>query len=383
MGLVGPGFIAAQHIDALRRVRGVEIVALAGSNLRAARARAAEWGIERAYDDYRELTADPAIAVIHNATPNALHRTISLAALAAGKHVISEKPLTSNSADSRALWQAARRSGLAHVVMFNYRGNPLVQEARTLIGAGELGRACFVRGGYLQDWLADERAWSWRLDPARAGESSALRDIGSHWCDLAEHVTGLRIEAVLAQLGTVVRRRRVARTPGATFAAAAARRGRHVRIRSEDLGTVLLRFTGGVQGVFSVGQVLPGHKNDLELEVCGRSASIRWRQERQNELWIGRFDRPNALVAKDPNTISQAAKPYAHLPAGHHEGWADAFRNVIADAYRWIRSGATPRSRPPALATFADGYRADLLVDIMLASHAAGGLWRKVPPPSA
>jgi len=380
MGLVGPGFIAAQHIEAVRRLGDVEVVALAGSSVDSARRRAAEWCVERAYGDYRELISDPDVDVVHNTTPNHLHLEVSLAALTARKHVISDKPLSDSAEHSRALWDAARRAGVAHVVTFNYRGNPLVQEARTMVSRGELGPLCYVHGQYLQDWLADERVYSWRLDPARGGSSSALRDIGSHWCDLAEHVTGLRIEAVLADLGTVVAQREVSRTTGGTFSRATSRGRRKVRIRSEDLATVLLRFRGGAKGCVANGQVNPGHKTDLQLEVCGRKASVRWLQERQNELWVGRFGQPSSVIGKDPSILSADAARYAHLPAGHQEGWADAFRNVIADAYQWIRAGARAQARPAALATFADGYRSDLLVEAMLASHAAGGVWRQVPP---
>ncbi len=380
MGLIGPGFIAAQHIEAVRRLGDVEVVALAGSSRESAQRRATEWSVERAYGDYRELIADADVDVVHNTTPNHLHLEVSLAALAARKHVISDKPLSDNAEHSRTLWDAARRAGVAHVVTFNYRGNPLVQEARARVARGELGPLCYVHGQYLQDWLADERVYSWRLDPARGGASSALRDIGSHWCDLAEHVTGLRIEAVLADLGTVVAQREVSRAAGGTFSRTTTRGRRKVRIKSEDLATVLLRFRGGAKGCVAIGQVLPGHKNDLQLEVCGRKASVRWLQERQNELWVGRFGQPSVVVGKDPSILSADAAPYAHLPAGHQEGWADAFRNVIADAYQWIKAGAKPQARPAALATFADGYRSDLLIEAMLASHAAGGVWQKVPP---
>lgn len=382
MGLIGPGFIAAQHVEAVRRLGDVEVVALAGSSSESARRRASEWCVERAYGDFRELIADPDIDVIHNTTPNHLHLEVSLAALRARKHVISDKPLSDSAAHSRKLWEAARRSGVAHVVTFNYRGNPLVQEARSMVSRGELGPLCYVHGQYLQDWLADEKVYSWRLDPARGGASSALRDIGSHWCDLAEHVTGLEIEAVLADLGTVVAQREVSRAAGGTFARTTTRGRRKVRIKSEDLATVLLRFRGGAKGCVAIGQVLHGHKNDLQLEVCGRQASVRWLQERQNELWVGRFGQPSLVAGKDPSILSADAARYAHLPAGHQEAWADAFRNVIADAYQWIKEGAKPQARPAALATFADGYRSDLLVEAMLASHAAGGVWRKVPRPA-
>ena len=379
MGLVGPGFIAAHHLDAVRRLGDVDVVGIAGSSPESTQKRARELGVDRAYAGYRELLADPAVQVVHNTTPNHLHREISLAALQAGKHVISDKPLASSLEESRELHEAARKAGVAHVVTFNYRGYPLIQQARAMIAKGKLGAQVFVHGCYLQDWLTDERAYSWRLDPKRGGASSALGDIGSHWCDLAEHVTGRRIEAVLADLGTVVARREVSHAAGGTFSRATTRGRRSVRIKSEDLATVLLRFRGGAKGCVAIGQVLPGHKNDLQLEVCGRKASVRWLQERQNELWVGRFGQPSVVIGKDPSILCADAARYAHLPAGHQEAWADAFRNVIADAYRWIREGARPQARPAALATFADGYRSDLLVEAMLASHAAGGVWQKIP----
>ena len=379
MGLVGPGFVAAHHIDAVRRLGDVEIVAIAGSSPGSARRRAQELRVDRAYGDYRELLNDPSVDVVHNTTPNHLHLEISLAALRAGKHVISEKPLASNADESRALYEAARGARVANVVTFNYRGNPLVQQARALAGAGELGELCFVHGHYLQDWLTDEHVWSWRLDPRRGGASSALHDIGSHWCDLAEHVTGLRITAVLAELATVVPVRYAAADSAHAFAGPASGGERQLRIECEDLASVLLRFEQGVRGCVSVGQVLPGHKNDLQLEVNGRRASLRWRQEAQNELWIGRHALASNIVPKDPAALSADARPYARLPAGHQEGWADAFRNVIADAYCWIRDGATLQSKPRALATFADGYRSDSIIEAMLKSHAAGGVWQPVP----
>jgi predicted dehydrogenase len=378
MGLVGPGFIAAHHIDAVRRLGNVEVVGLAGSSLASAQKRARELGVGRAYADYRELLADPAVQVVHNTTPNHLHREISLAALRAGKHVISDKPLASNLQESRELHEAARGAGVAHVVTFNYRSHALVQQARAMIAKGKVGAPVFVHGCYLQDWLTDDKTYSWRLDPKRGGASSALGDIGSHWCDLAEHVTGARITAVLADLYTAVPVRHVAAAPTRAFAKAKATTRREVKITSEDTASVLLRFDNGARGCVTVGQVLPGHKNDLRLEVNGRLASLAWRQENPNELWIGHHAQANAVLSRDPALLDPAARGYAHLPAGHPEAWSDAFRNLIADAYAWIRKGGTPQTKPAALPTFADGYRNALVIDAMLKSHAAGGAWQGV-----
>jgi len=150
-----------------------------------------------------------------------------------------------------------------------------------------------------------------------------------------------------------------------------------VAVRGEDLATVLLRFNNGARGSLRVGQVLPGHKNDLQLELNGRACSLRWQQEQQNELWIGRHDAANSILVKDPALLSEAGRPYAHLPAGHQEGWADAFANVIRDIYTVIRSGSR-EPRPATLCTFADATRTAYVLEAMLNSAAAGGVWTDV-----
>jgi len=380
MGLIGPGFIAAHHIDAVRRLGDVDVVAIAGSSQASADKKAQEYKVERAYGDYQSLIADPDVQVIHNTTPNHLHFPVIMAALAAGKHVISDKPLAINPEQGRTLRDAAVAAKVANVVTFNYRGNPLVQQARSMVASGECGQLSFVHGFYLQDWMTDPNVFSWRSDPAKGGASSALGDIGSHWCDVAEHVSGLKIMSVLADLTTVIPTRYSAGGSAEAFSSKSGGERTPVEVQSEDLASVLLRFENGAKGSFSVGQVLPGHKNDLQLEVNGRSLSLKWRQEEQNELWIGHHDRPNEIMAKDPSLVLPQALRYTHLPGGHQESWADAFRNLMADAYAWIRAGATPDTKPDMLPTFEDGYRSTLLIDAMLRSHAAGAVWQSVSP---
>lgn len=378
MGLVGPGFIAAHHIEAVRRLGDVEVVAIAGSSEQSAIRKAKEYKVDRAYGDYKALIADPDIHVVHNTTPNHLHLPVTMAALAAGKHVISDKPLALNSEEGRQLRDAALAARVGHIVTFNYRGNPLVQQARSMVASGQTDRVNFVHGHYLQDWMTDSNVYSWRSDPARGGPSSALGDIGSHWCDLAEHVSGLKIDSVLADLTTVVPVRFSSGASAEAFSQKHSGERTPVNMQSEDLATVLLRFDNGSKGTFSVGQILPGHKNDLQLEVNGLKCSLKWRQEVQNELWIGRHDQPNAIMAKDPSLVSPAVSRYVHLPGGHQESWADAFCNVIRDGYDWIRQGASPEAKSAMLPTFEDGYRSACVIDAMLRSHAAGGVWEKV-----
>jgi predicted dehydrogenase len=379
MGLVGAGFVGPHHVDAVRRLGYVDIVAVAGSTEASGRQKAALVGARRGYGSYRALIDDPEVQVVHNATPNFLHYEVTSAALAKGKHVVSDKPLAMTAAQSKQLVDEARRAGVVAAVTFNYRGNPLIQQARTAIARGDIGTPHFVHGHYLQDWLLKDTDYSWRLDPERGGASSALGDIGSHWCDLAQHLTGLTITHVLGDISTVVPTRRKPRGGREAFQAAGAGDTDAVDITVEDLASVLVRFDNGTKGSFSVGQVCGGHKNDLVIEVCGSKASIGWRQEHQNELWIGHRDRANEVLQKDPSLLDEAAGPYAHLPGGHQEAWADAFSNLMRDIYGVIAGGTPYRPLPPAVATFDDGYRANAIVETILESARAGGVWTEVP----
>jgi predicted dehydrogenase len=379
MGLVGPGFVGAHHIDAVRRLGFVDVVAVAASSDASARRKADALGVPKAYGSYEALAADPDIHVVHNTTPNYLHVPVILAALARGKHVISDKPLATTAADASTLLEAAKKAGVVHAVTFNYRGNPLVQQAREMIAGGELGPVHFIHGAYLQDWLLEASDFSWRLEPDKGGASSAVGDIGSHWCDLVQHVTGQRIVEVLADLTTVVDTRLKPSASVEAFARGGDESREAVRIHSEDLATILLRFDNGAKGTVSVGQVCAGHKNGLWFEINGRRASLRWEQERQNELWIGRRDTANAVLAKDPSLLTPGARAYAHLPGGHQEGWADAFCNVIRDIYAVITGGQQSSDRrPPAFASFEDGYHSACVVDAVLESHRRGAAWTPV-----
>jgi len=379
MGLVGPGFVGMHHIDAVRRLGFVDVVAIADGNEALAREKAAAVGVPKAYGSFDELAGDPDVDVIHNTTPNFLHGPVIRAAIAHRKHIISEKPLASSATEAHALWSAAAEAGVVHAVTFNYRGNPLVQQARAMVAAGEVGGVHYVHGGYLQDWLLKPTDFSWRLEPEKGGASSAFADIGSHWCDLAQHVAGSVIVEVLADLATVVPTRYRPASSREAFSSGSAEVLEPFRVQSEDLATILVRFDNGARGCAKIGQVCAGHKNDLWIELNAAEASLRWRQEQQNELWIGRRDSANELLAKDPSLLNAAARPYAHLPGGHQEGWADALANIIRDIYSRIAAGGSRADRrAAAFATFEDGYRVACLVDAVLESHRNGGTWTKV-----
>jgi predicted dehydrogenase len=380
MGLVGAGFVGPHHVDAVRRLGFVDIVAVAGSSAASARAKADSLHVEQAYGSYRELLDDPRVQVVHNATPNYLHYEVNAAAIAKGKHVVSDKPLAMTAAEAKSLLDQARKAGIVHAVTFNYRGNPLVQQARLSIARGDVGAPRFVHGFYLQDWLIKDTDYSWRLEPDKGGASSALGDIGSHWCDLAQHVSGLTITHVLGDITTVIPKRKKPLGSREAFQAGSGQEKTElVDITVEDLASVLVRFDSGAKGAFSVGQVCAGHKNDVQLEVCGAKASLKWRQEEQNELWIGHRDAPNQVLAKDPSLLDPEVRRYAHLPGGHQEAWADAFCNLMRDIYGFIAEGKkADRPRPPAFASFEDGYRANCIVEAIIKSAKAGSAWTKV-----
>ena len=382
MGLVGPGFVGAHHVDAVRRLGFVDVVAIADVDEATARTKARALGVARAYGSFEALAADPAVHVVHNTTPNFLHGRVTRAALSHGKHIVSEKPLAMSADEARSLWLAARDAGVVHAVTFNYRGNPMVQQARAMVAAGEIGRAHYVHGAYLQDWLLKPTDFSWRLEPDKGGASSAVADIGSHWFDLVQHVSGLRIESVLADLTTVVSTRYKPRDAREAFATSGDTRGEPFEMRSEDLATILLRFEGGAKGSLSVGQVCAGHKNDLWFEVSGATGSLRWCQEDQNQLWMGRRDAPNSLMTKDPALLAPAARAYARLPAGHQEGWPDAFLNALRDVYAAVLAQKEDEALAQATyATFEDGYRAACVVEAVLESHRQGAAWTNVHAP--
>lgn len=379
MGLVGLGFAGARHIDAVRRLGFADVVAVASSSLDSAKKKAREHNIPKAYGSYEELIADPDVHVVHNTTQNYLHTSVNMAAILRRKHIISDKPLGMTSAEARSVWNAAREAGIVHAVLFNYRGNPSVQQARQFIAQGELGPVHFVHGAYLQDWLLEPTDYSWRIELEKGGPSLALADIGSHWADLAQHITGLRIQAVLADLTTVVKVRHRSAAATETFRTPSPGAVQEIPVQGEDLASVLLKFENRAKGCLSVGQVCAGHKNDLWVDVSGSRGSLRWNQERQNELWLGFRHQANRVLAKDPALFDPSIQRYARLPAGHHEGWSDAVLNVIRDIYALILDGkGSDGAESPLVATFEDGYHVNCVVDAMLESHAAGSVWTEV-----
>lgn len=381
-GVIGTGFIGPAHVEALRRLGGVRIAALASNERARAAELASRFAIPRVYDRWEDLVGDRSIDVIHNCTPNNLHFAINRAALRAGKHVVSEKPLTLTGKESRALVDLARKTGGVNAVNFNYRFYPLVQEAAAMVRRGELGDIFLVHGHYLQDWLFHERDYNWRLESAVGGASRAMADIGSHWCDLVQFVTGRLITSVCATLRTVHAHRLKPRSRAATFkrkGSGGDRVSRRVRITTEDAAIVMFALEGGARGAVTVSQVSAGRKNREWFEIDGSRGAIAWDQENPNELWLGRRDAPNGTLIKDPSLLSPGSRKYAHYPGGHPEGFPEGPRNLFMNVYDFIRSGGDPRRGERDFPTFADGHRENRIVEAVIASDASGR-WVKVRP---
>jgi predicted dehydrogenase len=379
-GIVGAGFVGPHHIEAVRRLGFVEIAALADANLELARQKAAQLFVPRAYGTYQELVADPEIDVVDIATPTWLHHRIALAAIAAHKHVMVDKPMATTALEAREMRAAAREANVVNAVTFNYRYFPLVQHARALIRRGETGQVRFVHGHYMQEWLLYETDYSWRLERDKAGPACVVGDAGAHWFDLAQHLTGLRVVSVLADLTTAIKtRKRPVGQWREAFAANSSGETEDFTVTVDDLSSVVLRFDNGAVGNFFGCQLCAGHKNDLRIEINGARSSLAWEQERPNELWIGRRDSGNQTLLKDPALLDPSVRHYAALPGGHNEGWPDAFRNLMRNVLTFIAEGRDPASADGELfPTFETGYRVAAIVDAAVRSQQQGSRWVEV-----
>lgn len=371
VGIIGTGFIGPTHIEAIRRLGFVEVVGLAESSQEAAEKKAAELGIPKAYGDYRDMLQDSEIQVVHNCTPNHLHFAINKEIILAGKHVLSEKPLAMSSEESAELLALAKEYKVVHGVNFNYRQFPIVKQLATMIKHGELGKVNLVHGSYLQDWLLFETDFNWRLAPGVGGKSRAVADIGSHWCDTVQYVTGKRIVEVFADLATVIPVRKKSTSNVATFGEKKAQEETYedVPISTEDYASVLVRFEDGTRGVFTVSQVSAGRKNRLSFEINGSQHSAYWNQEAPEKLWIGHRDKANEVLLADPALFSPEARSAIHHPGGHNEGWPDALKHGMLNFYTFIREGKNPLHDQANFATFEDGHISMCITDAILESH--------------
>lgn len=350
--VIGTGFIGTVHTQALRRL-GVQVRGVLGSSAARGAQRAAEIGVAKAYADLDELLADDAVDVVHVTSPNHAHYAQVIAILKAGKHVICEKPLAMTSAQSAEMVEVARASSKVAAVCYNIRFYPLNQQAHGMVSNGELGDIRFISGHYHQDWLAKPTDWNWRLVSEEGGALRSVGDIGTHWVDLTSFVSGLRAEAVMAELATFLPERQRPVGPVETFGSAAGETA-PVAIDTDDAAMIVIRYPNGARGVMSTSQINMGRKNSLQWDVAGASASAAWDSETPDHLFIGHRDRANETLMRDFTLMNDTGVAAATLPPGHVEGFADSFFNFFRAVYADVKAGG--RQVGATWATFEDGH---------------------------
>jgi predicted dehydrogenase len=359
-GLIGTGFIGRAHAIALSAVGTVftditapALVLVADSDTVRAAAAATALGFARSTGDWRDVIHDPAVDVVDICTPNYLHREMALAAIAAGKHVYCEKPLANTAQEAREIADAACAAGVVHAIGFNYSCNPLLQVARAMVAAGELGEVIGLRGCYLEDYMSDPALpWSWRCDRQLAG-AGALADLGSHLVNAAHLLLG-PIRRVNGNLRTVHRER--------LDAAGIAR-----RVENEDLAQVLVEFANGVPGTFEISRVATGYKCGLQIAVFGSRGTLEFDQERMNELrYYDHGDRSGRRGFRTILTGPEHPDYQAFCPApGHGLGYNDLKVIEVRNVIRSIASGG------PGAPDFVEGWRVQRVMEAIEESNAS------------
>ena len=371
--VIGTGFIGTVHIEALRRL-GIPVVGILGSSPGRGAERAAALGVGRAYPSLDEALTDTAVQVVHVTSPNVAHYAQVRQILAAGRHVVCEKPLAMTAAQSAEMVALARASGRVAAVCYNTRFYPLNQQAHRMVADGDLGDIRLITGQYHQDWLAKPGDWNWRLEADQGGTLRSVGDIGTHWLDLTSFISGQRPSAVLAELATFIPERQKPLGPVETFTTTTGATEPR-QITTADAATILLRYPNGARGVLSTSQISHGRKNALSWDIAGSQASAAWAGETPDQLWIGHRDAPNQILQRDPALMNPTGAAAAYLPAGHVEGFADTFRALFAQVYRDVVQGR--RSPDATYPSFDDGHYQMQFCDAVLRS-AKTGVWTDV-----
>jgi len=370
VGFVGAGLIGPIHMENLSRIPSIEIVALASRNQEYADKNAARLGIPKAYGKWEDLVADSDIDIVHITCPNRLHYPIAKACIDAGKHIVCDKPLTMDTAEARELVVMAKEANIVNAVTFNMGFYPMVQEARQMVADGEIGDFRMVYGRYCQDWLAKATDYNWRVEAAHSGKSRVVADIGSHWMQMVQMVSGKRITSVYgdATIFIPVRKKPLIDIP--TYSEQELKPGEYeeIKVDTEDHATVMFKFEGGAKGVMVVFQLNAGRKNRIEWEICGSEKSLAWNGEEANQLWIGSRSGANRLLMKDGSLMNPEAAKYASYPGGLLEGYGESWKNIFIEIYEYLKAGGHKKGTAPPFPTFKEGYKIQMIIDAILAS---------------
>ncbi|WIE72970.1 MULTISPECIES: Gfo/Idh/MocA family oxidoreductase [unclassified Curtobacterium] len=369
VAVIGTGMIADAHVRAARDA-GAVVGGVLGSSASRSRQAAERWGVPAGYASVDELIADRP-DVVHVCTPNDTHVDYALAATAAGLHTVVEKPVAMTLPDARRLAEAVHAAGTVSTVPYVYRYHPMVRELRARVAAGTLGRVLTLHGSYLQDWMVSPDASTWRVDPERGGPSRAFADIGTHWTDLAEFITGTRFTELTARTSIAYPERPDPTSAGASFGGSGSATGAGagtgtVPVRTEDTAVVTFATADGTLANTVVSQVAAGRKNRLWIEVDGSQGSAVFDQEHPESVWFG-GEHGSTTVHRAEGPVSADQARLNRTPAGHSQGWTDAFAAFCADTYAAVR-GETPEGLP----TVEDGVRSLEVVDAVLRGAATG-----------
>jgi predicted dehydrogenase len=374
--VIGTGFIGTVHIGALRRL-GVRVEGVLGSSAARGTERARATGVARAYASIEELIADTNVDVVHVTSPNHAHFPQVKALLAAGKHVVCEKPLAMTSEQSAEMVRLAAASGRVAAVCYNTRFYPLNQQARGMVKEGEFGDIRLVTGYFHQDWLSRDTDWNWRLETEAGGVLRSVGDIGTHWVDLTSFIIGQRPSEIFAELTTFIPERRKPVGPVETFSAVVGATEPR-KIETDDAAQILLRYPNGAKGAVTISQVSVGRKSAMLWDIAGSRASGSWFSETSEQIWIGHRDAPNQILTRDPSLMNALGRAAASLPGGHVEGFADTFFTLFRQVYSDVAAGG--RQPGSTWASFEDGHYEMLFCDAVLRS-AREGRWAQVAQP--
>jgi len=371
--VIGVGFVGRAHVESLCRL-GIPVLGILDNSAERSESARRDLHLPRTYRSLEELAADRDVHVVHICTPNYLHFEQASVLLRAGKHVMCEKPLAMNTRESAALIKLARECKRVGGVNYNLRYYPLCREARARVAAGAIGEPRLVHGKFLQDWLFYPTDWNWRLETGLGGDLRAVSDIGTHWLDLAQWLTGRKIVEVCADLATIIPTRQRPKGRVETFQSADGVATEPVKIATDDYASVLLRFEGNLRGVLTVSQVSAGRKAAMTLEVNGSESSLAFNSESPNSLWIGHRKQANEELMKDPSLMMPAARRYSAYPGGHGEGYPDTFVQLFKDFYAYLEKGG---DTPPEFPTFQTGHD-ELVLCEAIAQSARQGRWVKI-----
>lgn len=366
VAIVGVGFIGKQHIEAVSRIPNTSIVALVEPKIDTAKSVAETYGIPHYFDSISSLVSGVDVDIIHICTPNFLHYPMAKEVLESGINVFCEKPLSLTSTESFELSELAKAKGVKAAVNLNYRSNVMVREMRQRVISGKIGKPLLVHGQYIQDWLMFDTDFDWHFNPEMVGPSRSVADIGSHLFDLVQFVLNEKIVKVFADLVTVYPVRKMREQFGETFSQSYGNDVTEVEVVNEDGAFIIAQLESGTKVSMNISQVTGGYKNGLKLIVSGSENSLTWKQEYADRLIIGKRNEGNEMLYADSKYVDPSLRRFISLPNGHAVGWADAFKNSIAEFYRDVRGQSEDEHN--SYVDFATGHRLMRLIEACILS---------------